>query len=81
MMRTREQVLAERQHELKMTERNVQAFIVRAQTELEFIIMATPTGPAREACTEANIHLGEALNKIKEWNAAIRHITGEEAKP
>ncbi len=69
-MRSADEVLKERNKELGMADRSVEMFVVRARTELEFLIMATPTGLAREALTEANIHLGEALNKLKLWRGS-----------
>lgn len=70
-MRNADEVLKERNAQIGMTDRNVQMFVVRAQQEMEFLIMATPTGPAREALTEANIHLGAALDKLKTWRNSM----------
>lgn len=48
-----------------MSTAHISSQIIRAlefqQTELEFLINQTPTGEARNAFTEANIHLLQAI--------------------
>lgn len=37
-----------------------------AKSRLEYLIMATPTGPIREKLTEANLHLMDAERQFRE---------------
>lgn len=39
------------------------------QIELDLLIIAQPSGGARNLLTEANIHLLEAISKLKELHA------------
>lgn len=38
----------------------------RSKEELEWLILATPSGDRRNSLTEANIHIGQALTVLQE---------------